>query len=186
MVSIIVFSVITILYLTVFFYASRFYYKNFRDNDEITVLIQESIRFYEKELKLKNTQNMTINLIVGFPDKYTLTQGYVNDKTANYNRLTGDKEEIDMVIYLNHNKYSILETVAHEMIHVKQFNSGDLVVSKRRKIWKSVDHTKTSYKKSPWEIEAFDQEQALADKFFKHKGMKKPLLRKVLEWLLSI
>lgn len=156
----------TIVVVTMFsqIFLSIPYYKYFRDNDKVEQLLKESAAFYAKELKLENTP--TINLHLMFPKRYRLFHGI-----ARFNPKKENTYEI--YIMMNHNKYELLSTMAHEMVHIKQMNSGDfrLDVEKGRKYWKEVDHTHTRYEKQPWEKEAFAKERGLAIKFMKHKKM---------------
>ena len=59
----------------------------------------------------------------------------------------------------------LLETIAHEMVHVKQFAKGEMVdVVRANKIrWHGVDFDDedTSYYDQPWEIEAHGREMGL-------------------------
>ena len=49
----------------------------------------------------------------------------------------------------------LLETLAHEMIHVKQWVRGELKDTNcGRQLWKGKDYTNTDYDNQPWEIEA--------------------------------
>ena len=146
---------------------SNILYKNFRDNDKVFDLVIESAKFYHNELGIERDPKIVIHTKWS-PKFFFDVQGYMAKKP--------DKDGYDVVIYKNHNIYSILETVAHEMIHVKQYNRGDLANCGVRKLWKGKDHTKTKYWKRPWEKEAFAKEKALAKKFFDKKGMKKPIV----------
>lgn len=64
-----------------------------------------------------------------------------------------------------------LQTIMHEMVHVKQYANGEII--ERYKggemimLWDNVDHTKTSYSKSPWEKEAYSLQNKLYKKFMK-------------------
>ena len=60
----------------------------------------------------------------------------------------------------------VLETIAHELIHAKQFLRGE--INQRNLIWRGksdrnrpYDCKKLSYRKTPWEKEAFSQEKRL-------------------------
>jgi hypothetical protein len=157
----------TIMVATMFsqIFLSIPYYKHFRDNDKVEQLLREAATFYAQELKLENSP--TINLHLIFPKRYRLWYGLA--------RFDPKKENTyEIYIMMNHNKYELLSTMAHEMVHIKQMNSGDfrLDVEKGRKYWKEVDHTHTKYGKQPWEKEAFDKERDLAVKFMKYRRMK--------------
>lgn len=141
------------------------YYKYFRDNDKLEELLKESVDFYSKELELENVP--TINLHLIWPKRYRIYYGMA--------RLNPKEENTyEIYIMMNHNKYDLLSTMAHEMVHIKQMNSGILKIDIKKgiKYWDGIDHTHTKYEKQPWEIEAFDKERELAVKFMKYKKMK--------------
>ena len=54
---------------------------------------------------------------------------------------------IDVALYGNW-----MSTLAHELVHVKQFARGEL--TENLQYWKGKDHSETDYWKQPWEIEA--------------------------------
>ena len=60
---------------------------------------------------------------------------------------------------------NILSTLAHEMVHIKQYINGEL--NDGMTLWKGkkVDSDKMDYWLHPWEIEAFGVEQGLLYKF---------------------
>ena len=61
---------------------------------------------------------------------------------------------------------SIIKTLAHEMVHVKQFAKGEL--SEYHDRWQGIDHSETPYHDLPWEIEARTLEHIMFD-LFKNK-----------------
>jgi hypothetical protein len=66
---------------------------------------------------------------------------------------------------------SLIKTLAHEMVHVKQFALGEM--SEFHDRWRDgVDHKDTSYYDLPWEIEARTMEHVLYDKY-KNSGLPK-------------
>lgn len=68
----------------------------------------------------------------------------------------------------------LIETLAHELIHAKQFIRGE--INQRNLIWRGqrgpYDCRRLAYRKTPWEKEAFGQEKELKhiywDKQYKH------------------
>ena len=64
--------------------------------------------------------------------------------------------EVDRTLRLRR----LLETVAHEMVHVKQYARNELHVE-YAKCWKNEFYTKTDYWDCPWEIEAHGRELGL-------------------------
>ena len=59
----------------------------------------------------------------------------------------------------------MLETLAHEMVHVKQYimNETDDVLSRWKN--KKIDQNKVDYWNHPWEIDAYGREPGLLYKF---------------------
>ena len=60
--------------------------------------------------------------------------------------------------------HEILKTLAHELVHVKQYVAGDLTWRDRGLVWKGVLYTPEhlgEYFETPYEIEAFGRERGL-------------------------
>jgi hypothetical protein len=72
--------------------------------------------------------------------------------------------DIDKDLPLMH----FIKTVIHELIHVKQYVTGQLsdkVGRASRVIWKGRDHSKTTYSRQPWEREAYRLQEKLFIEF---------------------
>ena len=74
--------------------------------------------------------------------------------------------EFTIEVYSNMRKRRIMETICHEMVHVKQFARGEMKdmmqgPSKTRWKGKDVDRKDTHYYDLPWEIEAHGRELGL-------------------------
>lgn len=71
----------------------------------------------------------------------------------------------------------LLETIAHEMVHVKQFAKGEMVdVVRANKIrWQGqyFDDKDAEYYDQPWEIEAHGREVGLFVRWCEYKGFAK-------------
>lgn len=65
---------------------------------------------------------------------------------------------IDVALYSNW-----ICTLAHEMVHVKQFARGELNQSLTQ--WKTEDHTNTEYWDQPWEVEARELQKKMVLQF---------------------
>jgi hypothetical protein len=71
----------------------------------------------------------------------------------------------------------IFHTTIHELIHVSQMHTGKLAISRTGVfVWENktypVDPLKMSYndyKKLPWELDAYDQQQVLAKKLLENQ-----------------
>jgi hypothetical protein len=153
------------------------FYKIFRDNKKTEDLIYESVLFFAEQLGIENEPEIDLSLI--FPATPVLTRGSMYKKRR-------DPEGYFIKVHMNAHIYSLIDTVAHEMIHVKQFNRGDLRVIGLRTLYQETDHTDTEYDEQPWEIEAFKESPKLSEKFLKHKNMKQPKILKMTNSLFGI
>lgn len=72
------------------------------------------------------------------------------------------------------NLLALLKGVTHEMVHVKQYITGEMVDSSRWDacIWqgKRINLDQIDYFDYPWEIEAYGRETGLLDNFCHHQG----------------
>ena len=80
-------------------------------------------------------------------------------------------EDEDYVIEVSSKLSSgdIVETIFHELVHVKQIIDGRLDDDGRTWKGKTYDTVKTPYKELPWEIEAFELQKLMANEFFSAK-----------------
>jgi hypothetical protein len=58
----------------------------------------------------------------------------------------------------------IMETLAHELVHAKQFIIGELTPS--LKYFKGKDYKCAPYSKQPWEREAYSKQKMLVETFW--------------------
>jgi hypothetical protein len=82
----------------------------------------------------------------------------------------GDKRSIDIEVARTsegerYTREEMLINLTHELIHAKQFITGELSPSSMR--WKKADYSKTPYSHQPWEREAYRWEKRLYEKYFK-------------------
>ena len=72
-------------------------------------------------------------------------------------------------------RMNLLVTLAHEMVHCKQFAYGelkDVLVKKQlRTFWRGQDYHDVDYWDHPWEFEAFGLETSLAAKFLRDTNL---------------
>lgn len=72
---------------------------------------------------------------------------------------------------------TLLETLCHEMVHVKQYARGELYESERQSKlrWQGqwLDSTKVEYWDHPWEIEAHGRECGLFVRWAQQEGLAK-------------
>lgn len=122
--------------------------------------VNRAVAFYGKEL-IKKSINVNVNVHVRFNSKIN-AWGYASVEEFNtMNKPRGFLLEVHPGIGAKH----ILETLAHEMIHIKQFIFGEL--SEDLSVWCGtyVDTTVVDYYVLPWEIEAYGREVGLFTKF---------------------
>ena len=81
------------------------------------------------------------------------------DNGYSHGHATGDIGEVDITIATNFPFLMQLRTLAHELIHARQFFSGQL--SSDLTAWKDVDYSEADYEDQPWEIEAHKYEDQL-------------------------
>ena len=73
-------------------------------------------------------------------------------------------KDFTMVVDCSGSKRQVMETIAHEMVHIKQYAKGELVDLSRcggTKWMKDVVDGNTNYWDLPWEIEAHGKELGL-------------------------
>lgn len=77
------------------------------------------------------------------------------------------KKDICMMIDTSLDSERLIITLAHEMVHVKQYARGQITHSKnkRARYWMG-KKVKAEYYDQPWEVEAFSKERVLANKVF--------------------
>lgn len=91
-------------------------------------------------------------------------------------------------IYKSRRKFTLLEILAHEMIHVKQMATGQLKdVSINREsvvLWCGVvyEHD-VSYWDQPWEIEAYGLQNSLVAKYLTSQNQFKYFNQRPSDWL---
>lgn len=125
-------------------------------------LIEAAAAFYAQELKLnKSKTKLVIDNVSGF-SKETGYRGAVAKM---------GKGVLAMALDSRLESETLFNTLAHEMVHVKQYALGQLDVVAGRK--GTVNYkwlgriNKNEYFDCPWEVEAFSRERLLANKIIK-------------------
>jgi hypothetical protein len=132
-------------------------------NSERRDFITSIASFYAQELNLKNSK---FELEI-YSVKNLRRDDEMNGVVSHF-----APRKLKMLIdsRLSHRK--LFETLAHEMIHVKQFARGQIKFytsrnGKRFSTWLGKRYKNTDYYDLPWEIEAFSKERLLANKLEK-------------------
>lgn len=122
-------------------------------------LIEALVKFYAKELKLENSSYKLIVSTIPNLVKNDSMRGMVFLSEEN-SLMMGIDSRLDISV--------MFATVAHEMVHVKQYAKGQLKLYSKRN--SHVGYTwlgkriKSDPFNSPWEIEAYSKEVILANK----------------------
>lgn len=135
---------------------------------DITVLA----RSQKKRELIKSVASLFAEILNVDKSKFALTIGTVAglakaDRMNGAVVLLGDRKiflSLDSKLSLE----QLIQTLAHEMVHVKQYAKGQLKIvypnrGKSYFTWLGKKY-KTNYYESPWELEAFSRERILANK----------------------
>lgn len=122
-------------------------------------VIETCVVLFKKELKLENSKYSLVILTDRGMSKRDGCRGSVFQ--------VGPKA-LGMVIDTAMSIENLIITIAHEMVHVKQYARGQIKHGKnlKSKFWMG-QKNKSQYYDSPWEIEAYSKERVLANKVFK-------------------
>jgi len=90
-------------------------------------------------------------------------------KLENAGECVGDRNSADITIAKEIDgervpNRDIALTLAHELIHAKQYIKGQINPSKP--VWKGINYSNVSYRGSPWEKEAYLMEDKLVEMFY--------------------
>jgi len=133
------------------------------DKKKFRPWVKNAALFYAEELF---TPKMMDNIFVHihFNDKID-AYGYAS--VEDYND-SGKPRDFLVELYPHLNAYDILRTLAHEMVHVKQYAYSEMNEQGNR--WKGKRVQSLDYWSEPWEVEAHGMEPGLFTKFaVKHK-----------------
>ena len=93
----------------------------------------------------------------------------LGDCTVSYYNDWYKAREFEIRIKRSRSIKNILCTLAHEMVHVKQFAKGELNCDQTRWHKQSVDSDEVGYSDLPWEIEASTLERVLYHMYMEQK-----------------
>lgn len=77
----------------------------------------------------------------------------------------GKPREFILELKSNQTEKELLKTLAHEMVHVKQYAYGEIDERGTKWLSRKMDHDSVPYHKRPWEKEAFKMEDKLYKEF---------------------
>jgi len=135
------------------------------DKQRFRPYVKRAAQFYAQELMSdKMLENIFVR--IKFNDKIN-AYGYAS--VEDYND-SGKPREFEIEIHSGIGGYDILKTLAHEMVHIKQYAYCDLNEHLTR--WKGIRISDDlDYYNHPWEIEAHGMEVGLFTKFTKQERL---------------
>jgi len=77
--------------------------------------------------------------------------------------------EFEITLHHRGNLYEYISFLAHEMVHLKQYSTKELVTRFPKETWKGEDYSNVAYRKQPWEKEAWSRQHVLAKGFIRDK-----------------
>tara|TARA_B100002019_G_scaffold275883_1_gene274179 strand:+ start:4323 stop:4754 length:432 start_codon:yes stop_codon:yes gene_type:complete len=110
--------------------------------------VEKMVAFCAKKLMPKMNLDITVNLC-----KPTGAMGYCCE--------ADNKRTFELEIDKSQSLRALLETVAHEMVHVKQYARRELDPNKEVWMGKTYNPENVNYWDLPWEIEAHGREVGL-------------------------
>lgn len=121
-------------------------------NKDLTRLVKQAVRFYANAL---------------FPDIKDLIYLEIKSNKIKADGYCAPLDKYDFEIEVNQdlNFEHLMITLAHEMVHVKQYATKELkskfVRGKPVDTWRGVKYRNLEYHNQPWEVEATTKEQEL-------------------------
>lgn len=116
----------------------------------------------EFALKKLLPRHRTIEIVI----KFRNLEGVLG--LCDYTDTNINPRQFEILLEKNLSDELIIETIMHEIIHVKQMvrnEMQDRVKSGYKKLWKGKDHTNLPYDKQGWEVEAYKMELELVREF---------------------
>ena len=129
-------------------------------NSDRKMLIDACINFYARELKI-DKNNFTLAV---FSKK-----GLAKEIGANGMAVRIRDKVCAMHLDSKLSMENLVQVIAHEMVHVKQFVRGQISFKGRSMYWlgNKVIRSKINYYDHPWEIDAWSKEKVLSAKIYK-------------------
>lgn len=127
-------------------------------NKKISDLTESLVNYCAKKLKLKDS----ISIDVEFSKTLYKEDGILGE--VDFDDSNHRPKEFTITVDSTGSKRRIMETIAHEMVHVKQYSKGELVDLSRsgETRWQNQPvNGDTNYWDLPWEIEAHGKELGL-------------------------
>lgn len=129
-------------------------------------------RIRHRDIVIEFSQRVLKELGLGRLRTRPITIWFQRDAEGAFGYCIGDKSEVDIVIGRKHpvtgetvSFMTMMQTLAHELVHAKQYLRGELV-SESKWVWKGRNADGFKYDNQPWEKEAHRLEKELFAKCF--------------------
>lgn len=129
-------------------------------------VIRQAAIFYGEVLMSKRI-NDNLDIRINLHDQYYKNHGFLGDTMPLDCEESYRPRSFEINLDRTKRLKTIVFTLGHEFIHVKQFAKGELKDGKRgnKVIFHKVKFDDDNYWESPWEIEAYGKECGLWQKF---------------------
>lgn len=117
-------------------------------------LTEKAVRYFVAELL---PRKRSLNISVGI--RNILKEGMAGC----CEHMSGN--EFEITLHHRGNLYEYISFLAHEMVHLKQYSTKELVTRYPKETWKGEDYSNVAYRKLPWEKEAWGRQHILAKGF---------------------
>lgn len=135
-------------------------------NREQMVLVEEFVDYCVKRFKLERYGSARIRISICQKIENGDEGNCILDDSKDYCK------EVKIKIRHNKNMKRMLSVIGHEMVHARQFLSGQLKFENDKAHWKGLDVDCLDYREQPHEIEAFGLEKSILDGFYRHRKKK--------------
>lgn len=134
-------------------------------NKEQMVVVEDFVNYCVKRFHL-NKSNCRIKVSICQRIEYSDEGNCVFDDEHDYCK------EVKIKIRYNKNMKRVLTALSHEMIHAKQYITGQLDFVGNKAHWRGANVSTLEYRSQPHEVEAFELEGVVLEDFYKSRKHK--------------
>ena len=136
-------------------------------DEDFKPYVERAVHFFAKELITSTKLRNNCSIKVKFDDTI---KDYGSCFVEDYNTRKQPRE-FTIEVHPGIGAFHIMETLAHEMVHVKQFAYQE--TNDSLSVWKGmrVDSDSMDYYDHPWEVEAYGMDTTLLAKFAIHEKL---------------
>jgi len=134
--------------------------------DERRSLIESTVSFAVESL-IPRIRNLDLEIeVTDLDENESHVRGYCTQESERHFFFEIDENQSDD---------SVIRTIIHEMVHVKQYVYRELIQKHskshgRRLYWQGEDWTNATYNEQPWELEAYELEDILYNEYCNNRS----------------